>query len=1187
MEEVARGHEAPLAWKHGFSTHARTIHTDLEARIRSLSISRHERCPARTPCPSPAHRYLHQLQPEALIGNVIAPPRTNQLITAASNVVTSCLQPFESGPVARRSFRPTMQQINVHSSTSQSRQPLLMDKEACSMDGEWSPIVPRLDQETYAKSLRREASLTVKSPSSRVPLYSLRVVAPKRSQTPETQQRPNALHVPGSYRTEANVDASRPGHTPLKEASTENFEDYFGTIVEPSSSATAALQRLKSHGTVSPLQDSEPIPANPTLTSMALNKASPHSLSESPSIRPGVSQTAEPVLTIGMDHRHSHGGTRSGGSQDPDTSLQPPKAPSRSSSLRTINLRAEAGNDEVITPLLTTDPSPPKLLNTEDTLRLSPVSKALSILSDISSRSRPARRSSISITTGSRHRSITRPSEIQTPGSIRSTTSAAPSENQENMYSHPTTHQSERKRPLTPEAPSNLTTRTGYRQKHAAADMAQLRSWTLPTKRDLRTESTDEASILRRKEERQVFSKAILDLESLLREALTVAGRVASRENSEIAPAPANGDAAKNNGRLQSTEAMNGSIESDFSSSHDEEDHSTTEVPGTRAVRIKSDDSTRYHGHFNKARDATPYPSAMRHQSIVPTHDQEQSETGQNALEDNNVAAPEVDDQCTDVAPFNANDWASSPREPLSVKAPTKEQHSFLVRGLGEQQRRPIIQPRMSSMRLPGRRARKVNHSDHLDTVMPNGGSESDSAPYIADFKNDGLQYHPVYRDVMAGGTEQAAKPGRWGIPPREDTIASLRDKEILTARAPHERQGSRHTHQSLKSKNHLSIREPHGFSLSRSHRRAPIARDWSTGRKRFVASVTCITTALMGLVIGIYAGEVPAIQYALADEHHYTILGNVVFFIGLAATTSLLWPLPLLHGRKPYTLAALIILLPLQFPQALAVDASRSPYVSSYRVGVLLPRALSGLVMGLANINFKTTLLDLFGASLQSSNPHQEMVNENDVRRHGGGIGVWLGIWTWCSIMSIGVGFLIGAGIINGLNVSWGFWITIILNAAVLLLNVVTPEVRRSPYRRSMAEVRTGTDISRRVARGEIKMHLESTGPKYWYEEVIAGYILNARMLKQPGFLVLALYQGWIYGQVVMVIVVCCVPGHLFTLAHRIAAIGCLAFEILFLPSTVCRAGRSCNSTGSLARRAFSEGLLLQPCQAPQTAHG
>ena len=115
---------------------------------------------------------------------------------------------------------------------------------------------------------------------------------------------------------------------------------------------------------------------------------------------------------------------------------------------------------------------------------------------------------------------------------------------------------------------------------------------------------------------------------------------------------------------------------------------------------------------------------------------------------------------------------------------------------------------------------------------------------------------------------------------------------------------------------------------------------------------------------------------------------------------------------------------------------------------------------------------------------------------------------------------FLIGAGVIDGLPVTWGFWISIILTAAVLLLIVMSPEVRRSPYRRSMVEVNTGSEISRRIARGEVMMHHYSTGPKHWWQEVAAGHVLCIRMLKQPGFVVLSLYMGWIYGQVVIVIV-------------------------------------------------------------------
>ncbi|KAK3701626.1 hypothetical protein LTR37_015377 [Vermiconidia calcicola] len=75
----------------------------------------------------------------------------------------------------------------------------------------------------------------------------------------------------------------------------------------------------------------------------------------------------------------------------------------------------------------------------------------------------------------------------------------------------------------------------------------------------------------------------------------------------------------------------------------------------------------------------------------------------------------------------------------------------------------------------------------------------------------------------------------------------------------------------------HISLREGQGFSLGRSHRRQPIAREWNTHRKRIAATIACMNTVFVGLITGIYAGEVPAIQYRIADTHHRVIQGNVV----------------------------------------------------------------------------------------------------------------------------------------------------------------------------------------------------------------------------------------------------------------------------------------------------------------------
>jgi len=364
-------------------------------------------------------------------------------------------------------------------------------------------------------------------------------------------------------------------------------------------------------------------------------------------------------------------------------------------------------------------------------------------------------------------------------------------------------------------------------------------------------------------------------------------------------------------------------------------------------------------------------------------------------------------------------------------------------------------------------------------------------------------------------------------------------------ARDPGNRPGERHPHEkrhyrgldpntkglSIKHRKHFSLRSHHGhFDFGHHHRRQPIARKWGILRKRITAVIACINTGLVGYIVGVYAGEVPRIQYNVVDEKHYIIQGNIYLYIGLAISTFLFWPLPLLHGRKPYTLAALAFTLPLQFPQAVIVEGVRQPTDAGYRMGLLLVRFFTGLALGFANVNFITTILDLFGASLQSKRPHQELVLINDVRRQGGGMGLWLGLWTWSFIASIAIGFMTGAGIIQSLNPAWGFYVVVIIVASVLVLNVMAPEPRRSAYRRSMTNHYDDEKekYTRRIARGEIKLHTSSEGPMWWGEEVYAGVKLSMRMFFQRGFMVLAFYVGWIYAQIVLVIIVSSLSHHI-----------------------------------------------------------
>ena len=699
----------------------------------------------------------------------------------------------------------------------------------------------------------------------------------------------------------------------------------------------------------------------------------------------------------------------------------------------------------------------------------------------------------------------------------------------------------------------NLTTKP----KHRQGDTEQSAQATTPLLREhpvvddvpgFNDDTADTASDARYKENTASFTKVICNLESLLKEALQIARQVADNEVltrthesvdcTQAEVLDRNNPRDSSSSRMQrvnftSSEQADGIIVKDSMDGSSDSVRNRTQMEDQTRSTSKNTNTAEHVTNVNinvgrglPIRRATIAPPDGI-EAEIPRDDLTSSFPSLKAKQPALRFGAHPNDTVSSRRSTGQNIRACSSD---STQTPFTRQAQLHTRAPGMHRfiHPLLIEQRDSSSRLHLRQAGNDTHgweaaaSRSADEEQGDGG-DNDVEPAIQTRASvqQWVETTPIHRPSNQPQELPGFEPSPL-VP--QDTITTLRSPG---PGSQNHRQSQREEFEgnrkglSLKDRHHLSIHESHGFSLSRSHRRAPIARDWSLGRKRFVAAVTCISTALIGMIIGIYAGEVPAIQYSLGDEHHYTILGNVVFFIGMAIPTALFFPLPLLHGRKPYTLASLAIFLPLQFPQAVIVGSIRSPYVAAYRVGLLFTRSLAGFVIGFTNMNLMTTLLDLFGASLQSGNPHQETVNENDVRRHGGGMGIWLGIWTWCSIGSIGVGFLIGAAIIQSLNVSWGFWITIILTVVVMLLNVLTPEVRRSPYRRSMAEVRDGPEVSRRIARGEIMMHLYSTGPKHWWEEVLAGHVICVRMLLQPGFIVLSVYLGWVYGQVIMIIVV------------------------------------------------------------------
>ncbi|TGZ77639.1 hypothetical protein EX30DRAFT_351623 [Ascodesmis nigricans] len=144
---------------------------------------------------------------------------------------------------------------------------------------------------------------------------------------------------------------------------------------------------------------------------------------------------------------------------------------------------------------------------------------------------------------------------------------------------------------------------------------------------------------------------------------------------------------------------------------------------------------------------------------------------------------------------------------------------------------------------------------------------------------------------------------------------------------------------------------------------------DWGLHGKRFSAAVTGVLLALAGWIIGNYHGELPAIQKHLELSSGAAQLGNVAFFLTMALSIFVFWPLPLLHGRKPYIMVSLALMIPLQLPQGLPLPPYTAPpedvvrSMTPYAVCFMFFRALSGLVFGFAFVNTFNTVLDLFGA--------------------------------------------------------------------------------------------------------------------------------------------------------------------------------------------------------------------------------
>lgn len=216
-----------------------------------------------------------------------------------------------------------------------------------------------------------------------------------------------------------------------------------------------------------------------------------------------------------------------------------------------------------------------------------------------------------------------------------------------------------------------------------------------------------------------------------------------------------------------------------------------------------------------------------------------------------------------------AIDWANATvrAERLSFDSSRSSRDDSIERGRSRFSTR-------SDLLLPPQNARSVPR-DHVDFVLRPARLRSYSRGRSRRRRNgdsdpEARRHH--HRRSFRRSVEDHSRHRR-REPSYDRYVTSFDDEDVRFRRHPRSRSRRRY-------RKELSVREQihdHTFSLRKNHRRQPIARNWNIGKKRIVATIACINTALLGIIVGIYAGEVPRIQYMLADERHHVIVGNVV----------------------------------------------------------------------------------------------------------------------------------------------------------------------------------------------------------------------------------------------------------------------------------------------------------------------
>ena len=151
----------------------------------------------------------------------------------------------------------------------------------------------------------------------------------------------------------------------------------------------------------------------------------------------------------------------------------------------------------------------------------------------------------------------------------------------------------------------------------------------------------------------------------------------------------------------------------------------------------------------------------------------------------------------------------------------------------------------------------------------------------------------------------------------------------------------------------------------------------------------------------------------------------------------------------------------------------------------------------------------------------------------------------------------------------------------------MIAPELHRSAFRRTMAEVRGDEGNFGRIARREVKIHLKAAGPLWRGEEVKAGTEMCWLMVKQPGFVIVAVYTAWVYAHFTMILMVSMIlfPSARLLLTKEIVAWG-FGISLLHASPAIRGALRHLVGIWCSTGDALAEGFSLQPRKTLSTAN-